>query len=146
MAENNIEEIPSSTNNENIENLEDHQEPPKNNVENTTASNDQEDTPKTTGDEEDHIDKSKRSAKMLLIIVNVFTLLCSLILFVMGVIMTVNHARVHEEWHAGYGVWNASIVCIVIALVLAGLGTIGKSLFITRIYLKHRMINLKNFF
>ena len=128
MAGNNVEEISPTTSNEITENVDDQQTSP-NNAEIIHSNEEQlaKDEPKNTDNKElDRVDKSKRSAKILLIFVNVCTLICSIVLFVVGVMMTVNHAKIHEEWHAGYGFWNASIICIVISLVLAGLGSIGE--------------------
>ena len=41
--------------------------------------------------------------------------------------MTASHANIHREWEAGEGFLNASIICIVISLVLALVGSMGKS-------------------
>ena len=95
------------------------------NVENNNATVEE---PKNEDTNDNIIDKSKRTAKILLIFVNVCTLICSIILFVVGVMMTASHANIHKEWEAGEGFLNASIICIVISLVLALVGSMGKSL------------------
>ena len=127
MAENDTEGVPSAVSNIETGNSED-QEPESSNVENnnTTIEQQPKDEPKSTDTNADKIDKSKRTAKILLIVVNVCTLICSIILFVVGVIMTANHANIHKEWEAGEGFLNASIICIVISLVLALVGSMGK--------------------
>ena len=143
MSENNVEEIcaPTATRTEdNIENVteEEQPHPTSSNEEENNGTNEQEAAnahkkskkKKQTDGEQNDVDKSKRSAIILLIIVNVGALLCALTLFVMGVVMTANHARVHTEWHAGYGFWNASVICIVISVVLAGIASIGKLILI----------------
>ena len=128
MADNNTEEIPSgvsSAANTNAEN----QETGSSNTENNNTTVEQpKDQPKNEETNDDTIDKSKRTAKNLLIFVNVCTLICSVILFVVGVMMTASHANIHKEWEAGEGFLNASIICIVISLVLALVGSMGKSL------------------
>ena len=127
MADNDTEGVPSAVSNIETGNSED-QEPESSNVENnnTTIEQQPKDEPKSTDTNADKIDKSKRTAKILLIVVNVCTLICSIILFVVGVIMTANHANIHKEWEAGEGFLNASIICIVISLVLALVGSMGK--------------------
>ena len=127
MADNNLEENPPTLPNEDINIVED-QGTSTDNVQNNNTNDEQspKDAPKTTDSPQDIVDKSRKSAKILLIFVNICTLLCSITLFVVGVIMTINHAKIHEEWHAGYGFWNASIICIVISIVLAGVGSMGK--------------------
>ena len=126
MADNNTEETPSgvsSAANSNAEN----QEIGSSNTENNNTTVEQpKDQPKNEETNDDTIDKSKRTAKILLIFVNVCTLICSVILFVVGVIMTASHANIHKEWEAGEGFLNASIICIVISLVLALVGSMGK--------------------
>ena len=127
MADNDTEGVPSAVSNIETGNSED-QEPESSNVENnnTTIEQQPKDEPKSTDTNADKTDKSKRTAKILLIVVNVCTLICSIILFVVGVIMTANHANIHKEWEAGEGFLNASIICIVISLVLALVGSMGK--------------------
>ena len=127
MADNDTEGVPSAVSNIETGNSED-QEPESSNVENnnTTIEQRPKDEPKSTDTNADKTDKSKRTAKILLIVVNVCTLICSIILFVVGVIMTANHANIHKEWEAGEGFLNASIICIVISLVLALVGSMGK--------------------
>ena len=131
MADNNTEEsvanatAPNDLSDNNI----DAQESPTTNVENNSNSNEQEpkNEPNVVANEpKDIVDKSKKSAKILLIFVNICTILCSLILFGIGVMMAVNHARIQSEWSAAYGLWNSSILCIVISLILAGVGAMGK--------------------
>ena len=99
------------------------------NVENNNATVEEpKNEPKIEDTNDNIIDKSKRTAKILLIFVNVCTLICSIILLVVGVMMTASHANIHKEWEAGEGFLNASIICIVISLVLALVGSMGKSL------------------
>ena len=115
--------------NDSSDNNLDTQESPNTNEEGTSNSNEQEpkNEPNVVADEpKDIVDKSRKSAKILLILVNICTILCSLILFGVGVMMAVNHARIQSEWSAAYGLWNSSIICIVISLILAGVGTMGK--------------------
>ena len=128
MADNDTEVAPSAVLNTEADNAE-VQGPDSSNIENNNTSIEQQpkDEPKSTDTNEVKIDKSKRTAKILLIIVNVCTLICSIILFVVGVIMTAKHANIHKEWEAGEGFLNASIICIVISLVLALVGSMGKS-------------------
>ena len=126
MADNNTEEAPSVVSSAADSNAE-NQEIGSSNVENNNTTVEQpKDQPKNEETNEDTIDKSKRTAKILLIFVNVCTLICSVILFVVGVIMTESHANIHKEWEAGEGFLNASIICIVISLVLALVGSMGK--------------------
>ena len=126
MADNNTEETPSGVSSAADSNAE-NQEIGSSNVENNNTTVEQpKDQPKNEETNEDTIDKSKRTAKILLIFVNVCTLICSVILFVVGVIMTASHANIHKEWEAGEGFLNASIICIVISLVLALVGSMGK--------------------
>jgi len=126
MSDNNLEENPPTLPNEEINVVED-QAISTDNVQNNNINVEQspKDAQKTTESAQDIVDKSRKSAKILLIFVNICTLLCSITLFVVGVIMTINHAKIHEEWQAGYGFWNASIICIVISIVLAGVGSMG---------------------
>ena len=115
--------------NDSSDNNLDTQESPNTNEEGTSNSNEQEpkNEPNIAADEpKDIVYKSKKSAKVLLIFVNICTILCSLILFGVGVMMAANHARIQSEWSAAYGLWNSSIICIVISLILAGVGTMGK--------------------
>ena len=115
--------------NDSSDNNLDTQESPNTNEEGTSNSSEQEpkNEPNVVADEpKDIVDKSRKSAKILLILVNICTILCSLILFGVGVMMAVNHARIQSEWSAAYGLWNSSIICIVISLILAGVGTMGK--------------------
>ena len=131
MADNNTEEPVANATapNDSSDNNLDAQESPTTNVESNSNSNEQEpkNEPNVVADEpKDIVDKSKKSAKILLIFVNICTILCSLILFGIGVMMAVNHARIQSEWSAAYGLWNSSILCIVISLILAGVGAMGK--------------------
>ena len=131
MADNNTEEPVANATapNDSSDNNLDAQESPTTNVENNRNSNEQEpkNEPNVVADEpKDIVDKSKKSAKILLIVVNICTILCSLILFGIGVMMAANHARIQSEWSAAYGLWNSSILCIVISLILAGVGAMGK--------------------
>ena len=137
MADNNTEETPSGVSSAADSNAE-NQEIGSSNVENNNTTVEQpKDQPKNEETNEDKLKidkakayelalKSKRTAKILLIFVNVCTLICSVILFVVGVIMTASHANIHKEWEAGEGFLNASIICIVISLVLALVGSMGK--------------------
>ena len=126
MADNNTEETPSGVSNATDDNAE-NQDIGSSNIENNNTTVDQpKDQPKNEETNDDTIDKSKRTAKILLIFVNVCTLICSVILFVVGVMMTASHANIHKEWEAGEGFLNASIICIVISLVLALVGSMGK--------------------
>ena len=131
MADNNTEEPVANATapNDSSDNNLDAQESPTTNVESNSNSNEQEpkNEPNVVADEpKDIVDKSRNSAKILLIFVNICTILCSLILFGIGVMMAVNHARIQSEWSAAYGLWNSSILCIVISLILAGVGAMGK--------------------
>ena len=115
--------------NDSSDNNLDTQESPNTNEEGTSNSSEQEpkNEPNVVADEpKDIVDKSRKSAQILLIFVNICTILCGLILFGVGVMMAVNHARIQSEWSAAYGLWNSSIICIVISLILAGVGTMGK--------------------
>ena len=126
MADNNTEETPSGVSSAADSNAE-NQEIGSSNIENNNTTVEQpKDQPKNEDTNDDIIDKSKRTAKILLIFVNVCTLICSVILFVVGVMMTASHANIHKEWEAGEGFLNASIICIVISLVLALVGSMGK--------------------
>ena len=131
MADNDTEGVPSAVSNIETGSSED-QEPESSNVENnnTTIEQQPKDEPKNDDTKESEIDKSKRTAKILLIFVNVCTLICSIILFVVGVMMTASHANIHREWEAGEGFLNASIICIVISLVLALVGSMGAYTFL----------------
>ena len=122
MADNNTEETPSGVSNATDDNAE-NQDIGSSNIENNNTTVEQ---PKNEETNDDTIDKSKRTAKILLIFVNVCTLISSVILFVVGVMMTASHANIHKEWEAGEGFLNASIICIVISLVLALVGSMGK--------------------
>ena len=129
MTDNDTEETPSAVSNSEINNTEE-QEIESNNVENNNTEQQPKDEPKNDDTKESEIDKSKRTAKILLIIVNVCTLICSIILFIVGVMMTASHANIHREWEAGEGFLNASIICIVISLVLALVGSMGTYIFL----------------
>ena len=130
MADSNIEETQATTSNGGTEYVDNQGPPESNDAQNSNTANETEpkNEPKNNIENEDKVDKSKKSAKILLIVVNICTLICSIVLFVVGVMMTVKHAKIHEEWNAGYGFMNASIICIVISLVLAGVGSMGKFL------------------
>ena len=130
MADNNVEDNQPTASIEDIEYSE-HEERTANNSQNNNTPSIQEPTDenKDNNKNDDIVDKSKRSAKILLIFVNICTLICSVVLFVVGVMMTVKHAKIHEEWEAGYGFMNASIICVVISLVLAAVGSMGKYFF-----------------
>jgi len=124
MTDNDTVETPSAVSNTEVNKTEE-QERESNNVENNNTEEQPKDEPKNDDTKESEIDKSKRTAKILLIFVNVCTLICSIILFVVGVMMTASHANIHREWEAGEGFLNASIICIVISLVLALVGSMG---------------------
>ena len=142
MSDNNIEEGTPQINNDTIENDEEHATTPHNSENIPPDGQGGEHNNEESNDVEDKVDKSKRSAKILLIIVNVCTLICSIIFFVVGVVMIAKHAQVHEEWHVAYGFWNASIICIVISLILAGIASIGKELGLVRFAIKlYRVFN-----
>ena len=128
MADNNTEETPSGVSSAADSNAENQETGSSNTENNNTTVEQPKDQPKNEETNDDTIDKSKRTAKNLLIFVNVCTLICSVILFVVGVMMTASHANIHKEWEAGEGFLNASIICIVISLVLALVGSMGKSL------------------
>ena len=135
MAANNTEETPSGVSSAADSNAE-NQEIGSSNIENNNTTVEQpKDQPKNEDTNDDIIDKSKRTAKILLIFVNVCTLICSVILFVVGVMMTASHANIHKEWEAGEGFLNASIICIVISLVLALVGSMGKLKYVSFIYI-----------
>ena len=135
MADNNTEETPSGVSSAADSNAE-NQEIGSSNIENNNTTVEQpKDQPKNEDTNNDIIDKSKRTAKILLIFVNVCTLICSVILFVVGVMMTASHANIHKEWEAGEGFLNASIICIVISLVLALVGSMGKLKYLSFIYI-----------
>ena len=135
MADNNTEETPSGVSNATDGNAE-NQDIGSSNIENNNTTVEQpKDQPKNEETNDDTIDKSKRTAKILLIFVNVCTLICSVILFVVGVMMTASHANIHKEWEAGEGFLNASIICIVISLVLALVGSMGKLKNLSFIYI-----------
>ena len=125
MADNNVEDNQPTSSIEDIENAE-HEERTTNNSQNNNTPSLQEPTNEPNNNIENNVDKSKKSAKILLIFVNICTLICSVVLFVVGVMMTVKHAKIHEEWEAGHGFMNASIICVVISLVLAAVGSMGK--------------------
>lgn len=124
MADNNVEDNPPTASIEDIENAE-HDERATTNSQNNNTPQEPTDEPKKNNENDDIVDKSKRSAKILLIFVNICTIICSIVLFVVGVMMTVKHAKIHEEWEAGHGLMNASIICVVISLVLAAVGSMG---------------------
>ena len=131
MTDNNTAEPAANATapNDSSDNNLDTQESPNTNEEGTSNPSEQEpkNEPNVVADEpKDIVDKSRKSAQILLIFVNICTILCSLILFGVGVMMAVNHARIQSEWSAAYGLWNSSIICIVISLILAGVGTMGK--------------------
>ena len=125
MADNNVEDNPPTASIEDIENAE-HDERETSNSQNNNTPQEPTDEPKKNNENDDIVDKSKRSAKILLIFVNICTIICSIVLFVVGVMMTVKHAKIHHEWEAGHGLMNASIICVVISLVLAAVGSMGK--------------------
>ena len=70
-------------------------------------------------------DKSK-TFKTILLCVHSLTLILSVVLFICGLVVNLRHLTYHEAWHASYGIYNGSMLSILVGLVGIIISIIGK--------------------
>ena len=56
-------------------------------------------------------------------------LILSVVLFVCGLVVNLRHLAFHEAWHASYGIYNGSVMSILIGLIGTVISVIGKSVY-----------------
>lgn len=64
--------------------------------------------------------------KKVLLTFHSLTLILSGILFVCGLVTNLKHLSYHEAWHASYGVYNGSVLCIIIGVLGILISVIGE--------------------
>ena len=64
--------------------------------------------------------------KKILLVVHSFTLILSFILFICGIVTNLKHLAFHEAWHASYGMYNGSVLCITVGVIGIVISIVGK--------------------
>ena len=70
--------------------------------------------------------KSSQVFKKILLSVHGLTLVLSVIVFICGLVTNLNHLAYHEAWHASYGIYNGSVLSMVIGIILTAISILGK--------------------
>ena len=70
--------------------------------------------------------KTSKVFKKILLSVHGLTLVLSLIIFICGLVTNLNHLAYHEAWHASYGIYNGSVLSMVIGIILTAIAILGK--------------------
>ena len=70
-----------------------------------------------------------KTYKKILLTVHSFVLLLSLALFICGLYTNLRHLAFHQAWHASYGIFNASVMCIIVGVIGIVISVTGKKLF-----------------
>ena len=81
------------------------------------------------GEAKDEVDLGKKTFqvfKKILLSVHGLTLVLSVIVFICGLVTNLNHLAYHEAWHASYGIYNGSVLSMVIGIVLTAISILGK--------------------
>ena len=71
-------------------------------------------------------EKKKKTYKTVLLCVHSLTLILSVVLFVCGLVTNLRHLVYHEAWHASYGIYNGSVMSILIGIIGTVISVIGK--------------------
>jgi len=69
--------------------------------------------------------KTSKVFKKILLSVHGLTLVLSLIIFICGLVTNLNHLAYHEAWHASYGIYNGSVLSMVIGIILTAIAILG---------------------
>ena len=81
------------------------------------------------GEAKDEVDLGKKTFqvfKKILLSVHGLTLVLSVIVFICGLVTNLNHLAYHEAWHASYGIYNGSVLSMVIGIILTAISILGK--------------------
>lgn len=81
---------------------------------------------KTEKNEEEPKKQKMETFKKILLVVHSFTLILSFILFVCGIVTNLKHLAFHEAWHASYGMYNGSVLCITVGVIGIIISIVGK--------------------
>ena len=69
---------------------------------------------------------SKKTYKTILLTIHGLVLCLSLILFVCGLYVYIDHLTYHEAWHVSYGIYNGSVISMTISVILLAISILGK--------------------
>ena len=87
-------------------------------------------------------EKRKKTFKTVLLCVHSLTLILSVVLFVCGLVTNLRHLAYHQAWHASYGIYNGSVMSIIVGLVCTIISVIGKKCLVHVIWTERRMSKL----
>ena len=87
-------------------------------------------------------EKRKKTFKTVLLCVHSLTLILSVVLFVCGLVTNLRHLAYHQAWHASYGIYNGSVMSIIVGLVCTIISVIGKKCLVHVIWTGRRMSKL----
>ena len=73
---------------------------------------------------------SSKVYKKILLSVHGLTLVLSVIIFICGLVTNLNHLAYHEAWHASYGIYNGSVLSMVIGIILMAISILGKRIIV----------------
>lgn len=79
--------------------------------------------------------KTSKVFKKILLSVHGLTLVLSVIIFICGLVTNLNHLAYHEAWHASYGIYNGSVLSMVIGIILTAIAILGKKNNLSTIYI-----------
>ena len=86
-----------------------------------TAENDNKEQTEKVASTEKILESDKmvkpKTFKKVLLTVHSLVLILSVFLFVSGLYTNLKHFAYHEAWHSSYGIFNASVMCIIIGLI-----------------------------
>ena len=68
---------------------------------------------------------SKKTYKTILLTIHGLVLCLSLILFVCGLYVYIDHLTYHEAWHVSYGIYNGSVISMTISVILLAISILG---------------------
>ena len=74
----------------------------------------------------ENTEKKKKTYKIVLLCVHSLVLILSVVLFICGLVVNLRHLAFHEAWHASYGIYNGSVMSILIGIIGTVISVIGK--------------------